>query len=338
MDARDRILESLSGNIQDVPPVAIFTQSSTVGMMDMCGVSWPDAHLDASKMAELGSAQARLFGFESVRVPFDITAEAERLGCKVGFGSKEMPPCITKRVISVDPLDGGLPSTDGIMSPSEFVSGGRPEVILDSISLCSKMMGDHPICGGLLGPTTLLSQLMGAEDMILSTLLEPEWVNEWCAALSRIISEYAHCQSEIGADVITIVEAMASPDILDPRSYWELSGRHIAEIGTGSKTVLHICGSTDAILDMIPNTNADAFCPDPCMDPNMIVDSLGDTIVAVGSVDPVGTLLFSSPEQVVRDAHTYRDSGFHIICPGCGLAPLTSNDNLRALSGAMIQK
>ena len=47
MDPRDRVMDAFDGCTHGTPPVAVFTQSATVGMMDACGASWPDAHFDA---------------------------------------------------------------------------------------------------------------------------------------------------------------------------------------------------------------------------------------------------------------------------------------------------
>lgn len=69
MNSRERVMEALSGDRPEVPPVAIFTQSATESMMEATGARWPEAHTDPERMAALGCAQAELFGFEAVRVP-----------------------------------------------------------------------------------------------------------------------------------------------------------------------------------------------------------------------------------------------------------------------------
>ncbi len=336
MTARDRVLDAISGISVDVPPVAIFTQSATIGMMDSCDAHWPEAHHDPRKMATLGSAQARMFGFESVRVPFDITAEATRLGCTIDEGTRDSQPSISGRIGNLDPMSDELPDVGLLMDASEFCSEGRPSIVLDALRICSKEIGDtHPVVGGLLGPVSLLSQLFGAEMVALSTLLSPDWCTEWCSSLAGICKEYAKRQIESGADIVTIVEAVASPDIIDPASFWDLSGGHIRSIRPkGSRVVLHICGSTGPILKDISSCGADSFCPDPMMNPPDVVSEVKGRVSLIGSVDPVGTLLFGTPEMIVDESNRYRDSGFDIIAPGCGLAPRTPDENLHALAGA----
>ena len=47
MTPRDRVLAAMKQEKLDRPPVAIFTQSATVGQMDWSGAAWPEAHKDA---------------------------------------------------------------------------------------------------------------------------------------------------------------------------------------------------------------------------------------------------------------------------------------------------
>ncbi len=336
MTPRERVLEALSRNTPDVPPVAILTQSATVGMMERTGACWPEAHSDPGMMARLGCAQAELFGFESVRVPFDITAEAERLGCVVRMGTREDIPSISSRALDFDPFSDTYPDTGMLMSPSEFVSGGRPAVVAEAVRIASGLWGDtHPVCAGMLGPVSLLAQLAGAETMALSTILNPGWTGRWCSALAGIQRGYAELLRDSGADIVTVVEGVASPDVLDPSFYDRLSGSHMRGIvPSGIKSVLHICGTTYPILKDIGSSGVDAFSPDPVMDPERVLEGVGDGIAVAGAVDPVGTLLFGDPGKVRDEARRFSDSGYHLIAPGCGLAPLTPDSNLEALAGA----
>ncbi|MDD1747833.1 MAG: methylcobamide--CoM methyltransferase, partial [Methanomassiliicoccales archaeon] len=70
MTPRDRVLAALSRKKLDRPPAVCFTQIATVDVMDAVGVSWPEAHSDPHKMAELGAAPSKVWGVECVRLPF----------------------------------------------------------------------------------------------------------------------------------------------------------------------------------------------------------------------------------------------------------------------------
>lgn len=336
MTPKERILEALSMRPPEIPPVAIFTQSATVGMMDATGATWPEANRNSKMMARLGCAQAELFGFESVRVPFDITAEAESLGCIVDLGTGCTPPSISKRAFAVDPLEGVLPDVKLLPSSDEVMQNDAMSIVIEAVSIASRRWGEtHPVCAGMLGPVSLLGQLIGADNFAIATVIAPDWADDWCSALSDILKNYSKALRDSGADIITIVEGIASPDILDPCHYDSMSGRHMHVIAPGgAKIVLHICGNTKTIINSVSTSGVDAFSPDPLMNPYEIVEWMRGRVAAVGAVDPVGTLLQGSPAEVVAESHRYADAGFSVITPGCGVAPATPDENLIALSEA----
>ncbi|MBR2255180.1 MAG: hypothetical protein IJ856_05145 [Candidatus Methanomethylophilaceae archaeon] len=93
MNGKDEIVDAMDG-VGDSHPPALFTQTGTVPMMDACGCSWPEANFDADMMVRLALQPSELFGFATARVPFDITAEAERLGCTVNPGTRFSQPSV----------------------------------------------------------------------------------------------------------------------------------------------------------------------------------------------------------------------------------------------------
>ena len=336
MDSRDRVMEALAGNRQDVPPVAILTQSATVGQMEATDASWPKAHRDPETMARLGCAQREMFGFESVRVPFDITAEAERLGCGVGLGTIDNPPFITSRAIQGDPF-GELPDPD-LPDTAEYVAGGPTAAVCEAVSLCAKRTGGEVVvCAGIGGPVGLLGQLMGVENMAMASLGNPEWFSGCAERLAALQSEYAKALRDAGADVITIVESEAGAEILDPSGYVEVSGRHMRSIAPSGdvRTVLHMCGHCEQNLDDVSRTGVDALSPDQCMPAETILAGLKGRVRVAGSVDPVGALLLGTPDKVVAEARAYAEAGYDVIAPGCGVAPRTPNENMRALAQSL---
>jgi [methyl-Co(III) methylamine-specific corrinoid protein]:coenzyme M methyltransferase len=77
-------------------PAVCFTQTATIEQMEACGAYWPEAHSDAEKMAILAEAGHSIIDFEAVRVPFDITFEAEIFGCSIKAGDLKQQPSVIK--------------------------------------------------------------------------------------------------------------------------------------------------------------------------------------------------------------------------------------------------
>lgn len=330
--SRDRVLDALSGKPPDEVPVAIFSQSATIGMMDATGSSWPEAHSDPSKMALLGAAQADVFGFESVRAPFCMTAEAERLGCRVRYGGRTASPMVIGHAFEFDPFGESLteaPSLDA----DEYVSG-RMEIIVEAVGILRKGWGDRlPVVCSALAPLTLMGQTVGAEGMVLGTLLCPDVVEAWASVLTVLQAEYIRTLADAGADIIFLIDGDASPSMMDPCMYWRLAGSHCRRlIDRRVETVLHICGDALPIAGDMARTGASALSLESSVDPAELKKASGGTPV-VGSVGPVFPLLTGTPRDIVREASACEEAGFEVIAPGCGLSVLTPDSSLRALRG-----
>ncbi|MFW5914245.1 MAG: uroporphyrinogen decarboxylase family protein, partial [Thermoplasmatota archaeon] len=80
MRPKERVLAAIDGEWVDRPPVCCMTTSVTVDQMRAADSFWPQAHTDAGEMADLAMAAHSVVGFESVRVPFCLTVEAEIMG------------------------------------------------------------------------------------------------------------------------------------------------------------------------------------------------------------------------------------------------------------------
>jgi uroporphyrinogen-III decarboxylase len=78
-----RALEILDGQLEGPPVLSSPLVNSTVYQMEKTGASYPFAHQDPDKMARLAESIHTLFGFQGIRVPFDLCVEAEALGCEI---------------------------------------------------------------------------------------------------------------------------------------------------------------------------------------------------------------------------------------------------------------
>jgi [methyl-Co(III) methylamine-specific corrinoid protein]:coenzyme M methyltransferase len=101
---KERLYRVLRKQGVDRMPAVCFIQTATIGQMEACGAYWPHAHANAEKMATLAEAGHTFIGFEAVRVPFDITAEAELFGCGIRTGNLKQQQSVIKH--SVKNLEG----------------------------------------------------------------------------------------------------------------------------------------------------------------------------------------------------------------------------------------
>lgn len=189
---------------------------------------------------------------------------------------------------------------------------------------------------GAVAPLTLAGQALGAEAVAIGSLMFPDEVGKWSAAMDRLQTEYVKALADAGADVVLMPDGVASPDLIDPSQYMALAGSRSSCLRTGRvKSILHICGAAMPIADDMASTGADALSLEDSVDPFELMERVHGRCQVIGSVGPVKHLLGGTAQDVVAEARRCEDAGFAVVAPGCGICPGTSDENMRALSGSL---
>src|SRR5271157_5195239 len=87
--------------------------------------------------------------------------------------------------------------------------------------------------GYVVGPFTLAGLMMGADDTVMSTVLDPETLHRLCHFTTERIQQYIQLLISAGADVICILEPTAV--MLSPEQFSEFSAIYIRHITTSFK-------------------------------------------------------------------------------------------------------
>ncbi len=332
MTPRERVLAALRMEELDRPPVAVFTQSATIGQMEALGVYWPEAHSDPRLMAKLSAGQADILGFEAVRATFCLTSEAEVLGAEVDPGKQNSQPMLKSH-----PFKGAYKAKEepDLLAPEDVVSQGRPKVILDAVEILVKEYGDrYPVIAGNTGPFTLAGHLVDTENLVFGIIMSPDEVGKWVKAAAEITDYFSQALSDAGADVIQMSEPTASCDLLSPEMFEEFAAPYLQggyKKLKGAMSCLHICGNTYPILDQMISTGANALSIEEKVDPVKAVEKVAGRVPLVGNVGVVHPLLQGTPEDCIQHGKAVAASGINVVSPGCGLSALISNENLMAL-------
>ena len=323
--ARERVIEALErGRVRPVPVGAV-TQSATTDQMWASAAFWPDAHSDPGLLARLAFAAHESLGFDFVRVPFDQTIEAELLGAGVDLGGLKDSP-----VVRSHPLAPGDPHP-----PPPDLHRGRARVVTDAITILRDRAGSRAaVVGGIVGPFTLASQLLGTQVLLVEALLRPDGVRPLLEFASHVGAAYANLQVQAGADAICVEDMASSLDLASPKLHDVLihsAQRHlIARIE--APVILHVCGSNTKILDRLGKTGAAALSLDAATDLAKAVALRSCAIV--GGVPPVRVLFEGNKDSVRAAVHASLEAGVHILAPGCGLPPDTPTENLLEMARA----
>jgi [methyl-Co(III) methylamine-specific corrinoid protein]:coenzyme M methyltransferase len=308
-------------------PAVSFTQTGTVEQMEACGAFWPEANEDARKMAALAEAGHTVVGFEAVRVPFDITAEAEFFGCKIKPGTREQQPSVVGHVVK-DAAD--IEKLKGYE-----LNHGRISVVCDAIKILADKYGKElPIMGSMIGPFSLAQHLNG-DDWFMNIFTDEAFGQALIDFTTDFNTAYAKKMVENGADTMVIIDPTASAQLIGAQFYEKFVVPYHRRIVNAMRelnvaTVLHICGDTTQGLALMEVCGVDAISVDQSVNVATAMDKV-DRAIIIGNLDPVNVLWNRTPEIVRQKSKEVLDAGVPILAPGCGIVSKTPTENLRAM-------
>lgn len=302
------------------------SQTVTLESMEEIGVYWPEAHSDPRKMAELSASTYDLTGLEVAGVPFCVSIEAEALGCFTEIGNKkDSIPQVT-----------GTPYTDfeEVKVPDDLLTAGRVPVILEAINILKEQVGDTlPIVAGMIGPFTLACYLAGIEPMLKGLIRKPDKYMGFIELAAEVGAIYGQALKEAGADVISIADPTASSDMISPRMFRGIAKPAITSIvdTIDGSSFLHICGNSTPIIRDMAETGVDAISISDKVDAKQAKQLVDGMTKIMGNISTTVTLTLKKPVDVLADCRKAIDAGVDILAPSCGIAPMTPNENIRAL-------
>ncbi len=304
--------------------------SVTYAQMEAVGAFWPEGHKVGEVMAKQALAAYSVLGFDAVRVPFCQTFEAVALGCKYKPS---------------DPIDGleGIPGidephpfdiNDTPALPADFLSRGKIPELLKAVKILKQEVGDEvAIIGGIIGPMTLASAMVGPVPLLKATFKKPDQLLAFLEVGEQAGTALALALVDAGADLICCEDMTASPELIAPHTYkdLELEFQRKQFQAIPVPKILHICGNVTPVLEWLSRTGADILSLDTKTDPQDAREKCGPDMILLGGVDPAKTLLMCDAEAVREQCEYNISRGIQILAPGCAVAPGTPTENLLAM-------
>jgi len=318
---RERLLNALKKRTVDKIPVVSVTQTGTLELMKATGSYWPRAHRESPHMAALAVAGHAIAGLEAVRLPFGLTAEAATMGCRINYHEEnnDFTPNVEKGLASYDDLKVPEP-TDGIMGQ-----------IMEAVVLSREAVGDNvPIIVGVTGPFTIAGHIRGVNDVLKDLVLDKPLVHKILETSWQVSASFANALSRNEADIIAFIEPLASTIGRD--FFGEFVLPYMKKVTEAVKvpTILHTCGYSLPIMDLMVKTGVSALSIDQKVSIANAKDTIGGRCTLVGNVDPVA-LQNKKPEDIIRDCAQILSMGTDVLAPGCGISPYTPLNNLKAM-------
>ena len=289
------------------------------------GVSFPEAHLDAEKMAALAMAGHTALGFDVVMPLFSVCHEAAAMGCNVNWGGPTAMP------------ESGRPifkSEEDIRVPDDLLQRPGCAVPLAAIALLKKRLGDDAaVCGKVFGGWTQAYHYFGVENFLIDTLDNPDRTRRILDRLLPVTLQFAQAQINAGADCILLADH-ATRDLCSPHAYRDFLLPYHQRLAAEIKVpvILHICGNTGDRIGMIAETGLSCFHWDTKTASAAEVRALaGERLALMGGISNF-TLLRSTPDDVIAQVCAAWTGDTDVIGPECAIPLTTPLANLKAIA------
>jgi len=308
----------------DVMPVFSGQGMVTIQAIEKMGVRFAQIHTSAEYMARSAMTTAEIFGFDAVIIPYDMCTVPEALGRGASL----------------------YENADGILYPTvpskwktlndvkidvDFMTKGRMPLVDDAIRILkSNSNGNFAVGSWVLGPFTMAGQLLELDVLLKGARKEKEKVEEFLSKMTDLVIEVARHYQELGVDYINIREMGSGTDIISPRMWKMLVLDNLQKVFSAlrSPKVLHICGSTDMIIELMNECGADAISVDQKNDVFESRKKLGNDVLLLGNFDPYGTMVQMDVSEVGPVIKKCIDDGVDAVWPGCDLWPEVKKENV----------
>lgn len=327
---KTRLLAALKGEPVDKVPVCSVTQTGIVELMDEVGAPWPESHTDPELMAKLAIANYELSGLEAVRVPYCLTVLVEAMDCEINMGTKNRQPSVTGHPYPKD--------LEGAAVPADLLQKGRIPAVLEAIKIVREKVGpDVPIVGGMEGPITVASDLVSVKSFMKWSIKKTDLFEQALDLATEAAIIYANALVEAGADVIAIADPVASPDLMSPDSFRQFLQPRLQKFSASvnSVTVLHICGNVNPIISDMADCGFEGLSVEEKIgSAKKAKEVIGDRARFVGNISSPFTLLPGPVDKIKAEAKQALEDGVDVLAPGCGIAPMTPLENIKAMVAA----
>jgi [methyl-Co(III) methanol-specific corrinoid protein]:coenzyme M methyltransferase len=310
----------------DVMPVFSGQGMVTIQAIEKMGIRFAEVHASAEYLARSAMLTAEIYSFDAVVIPYDMCTVPEALGRGVSLykdAEGVLYPTVPSKWATLDQVD----------MPSEYLSKGRMPLVDEAFGILkANSNGRFAIGGWVLGPFTMAGQLIELDVLLKGIRKDKERIEDFLSKMTELVIEVARHYQNLGVDYINIREMGSGTDIISPRMWKTLVMDNLRKVfaALNSPKILHICGSTDMIIEMMNECGADALSVDQ---KNNVAESrkkLGNDVIILGNFDPYGTLVQMGASQVEQVIKTCIGDGVDAVWPGCDLWPEVKKENVRA--------
>lgn len=350
MKNRERFLRAARREKPDLIPVAPYMGNYGAAL---AGVPIGSYCTDGEAMAAAQIKAWKILGQDVVVAQSDNYYIAEGFGCQTAQPANSTPNL-------VKPAAKTITEALSLKIPNPLTDGRMP-VYIKAARLLKAHFGDElAIRGPGTGPFSLASYLGGGTENFLMEIATAEVDEDDILAQSILdlmdissdaLIAFLKAMAEAGVDVVMVGDSLASLSMISPAIYEKYVFPFECKVfsainpiihARGGVSLLHICGQTSAILNLMSKTGADILEIDSQVDIGEARQLYGDKVAFMGNIEPSAILLQGTPEEVTAaceaclHAADALNGGF-ILGSGCEVPPYAPLENMRAMVASVRQ-
>lgn len=300
-----------------------------------CGYTMKEYRENAAAIARSHIDTARKYGLDGILVDIDTCMEAFAVGVPVDFPEDE-PARVT------GPASDQIERLIEAMTPERLVKNERIKILMEAIYMIKKEVKDELFlrgnCDQMAFSLAMLSY--GMEDF-MANLLDEDCEEDIFRLMDRAYEvhlAFHKMMNEAGADMTSFGDSSCGPDLISRDMYRKYAMPYHIRLqkdlsALGIKSLCHICGNTDRIVEDLASVGFDAVEIDYKTDVDKAAAALKGKSVMFGPIDPSGMFYFGTPEAIAAETRRvldiFKGEGL-VIGAGCALPATTPEANIRA--------
>jgi len=263
--AKQMLIDATRGKTTEIPPWLPYAGVHCAALIDQPADTFlKDAHLLANGVVHA----AELYHADGIPLLFDLSVEAESMGCEATYWEDNVPSIMTHLCEDQTPQDAGL--------NIPLKTDGRWPIIFEAAQSAKQRLEalDCAMLGLLCGPLTLASHLAGPQ-IFTALLRRREYAHAVLQFAGEVGAQAARFYAEMGCDIIAIVDPVASQirsqvfaEYVTPNCQPAIDVIHNA----GLTSTFFICGNCSKVLEEVCKVPTHGFAIDEQMNLSFVRD------------------------------------------------------------------
>jgi uroporphyrinogen decarboxylase len=284
----------------------------------VCGSRYNRYNSDAKEMARVQIEAIERLDYDWAWLQVDDCLEFETLGVGVK-GEGDILPATCEY----------LPADKNALASLRFHGyrvEGRMGVLLDAISAVKSHFGDTVcVTGRTAAPFSSVALAFGLNETMLMPITQPEFLREALEFFVDYQIQFGLDQLSAGADAIWFGDCNASSHLISPDTYRAFALKPAKRVSSayteaGGVVIYHASEELPAMLDLMAGAGFSILSAGPGIAMETVREVAGDRVCLSGNVDPLGTLMNGTPDDVAREveriARNVSCHGGHVMNSG----------------------